>query len=67
MARGMSDIANESTVLQAAEKMQKRIEDQRQAKEPCRQRELGFGDKVERPTTPPANIQRLAVSGIPRS
>jgi len=34
------------TVLEAAEKMQKRIEELRQAKEPCRQLELSFGDAV---------------------
>jgi peroxiredoxin len=39
------------TVLEAAEKMQKRIEELRQAKEPCRQLELSFGDGVERPGT----------------
>jgi len=39
------------TVLEAAEKMQKRIEELRQAKEPCRQLELSFGDGVERPRT----------------
>lgn len=39
------------TVLEAAEKMQKRIEQLRQAKEPCRQLELSFGDGVERPRT----------------
>jgi hypothetical protein len=44
----MSDIANES---EAAEKMQKRIEELRQAKEPCRQLELSFCDGVERPPT----------------
>jgi len=39
------------TVLEAAEKMQKRIEELRHAKEPCRQLELSFGDGVERPRT----------------
>jgi integrase len=39
------------TLLEAAEKMQKRIEELRQAKEPYRQLELRFGDGVERPPT----------------
>ena len=37
------------TVLEAAEKMQKRIEELRQAKEDQRQLEFKFGDGVERP------------------
>ena len=39
------------TVIEAAEKMQKRIEELGQTKEPCRQLELRFSDGVERPPT----------------
>jgi hypothetical protein len=52
MARGMSDIANESTALEAAEKMETRIEEPKTSKRTLRQPELGFGDAVERPTLP---------------
>jgi hypothetical protein len=55
------------TVLEAAEKMQKGIEELRRAKEPCPQLELGFGDGVERPRTAldenPA-LSRLAASSL---
>ena len=37
--------------FEAAEKMQKRIEELRQVTEPCRQLELRFGDGVERSRT----------------
>jgi hypothetical protein len=55
------------TVLEAAEKMQKRIEKLRQAKESCRQLELSFGDGVERPRTALAEhpaFSRLADSSL---
>src|SRR5437016_8302743 len=55
------------TVLEAAEKMQKRIEELRQVKEPCRQLELSFGDEVERPRTALADhpaFCRLAESSL---
>jgi integrase len=39
------------TVLEAAEKLQIRIEELRKTKEPCQQLELRFGDGVERPPT----------------
>ena len=56
------------TVLEAAEKLQKRIEEPRQAKEPCRQLELSFGDGVERPRTALAEhpaFSRLGDSSLP--
>jgi integrase len=55
------------TVLEAAEKMQKRIEELRQVTEPCRQLELSFGDGVERPRTALAEhpaFSRLADSSL---
>src|SRR5690349_3732035 len=55
------------TVLEAAKKMQKGIEELRQAKESCRQLELSFGDVVERPGTPPDEhpaFTRLAASSL---
>jgi hypothetical protein len=55
------------TVLEAAEKMQRGIEELRQAKESCGQLELSFGDGVERPRTAldehPA-FSRLATSSL---
>jgi hypothetical protein len=55
------------TVLEAAEKLQIRIEELRQTKESCRQLELSFGDGVERPRTAldehPA-FTRLAASSL---
>jgi integrase len=39
------------TVLEAAEKLQIRIEELRKTNEPCRQLELKFGDGIERPPT----------------
>jgi hypothetical protein len=39
------------TVLEAAEKLQMRIEELTKTKEPCRQLELKFGDGIERPPT----------------
>ena len=55
------------TVLEAAVKMQKRIEELRQVTEPCRQLELSFGDGVERPRTALADhpaLSRLADSSL---
>jgi hypothetical protein len=55
------------TVLEAAEKLQIRIEELRKTKEPCQQLELRFGDAVERPPTVlseyPA-LSRLADSSL---
>ena len=56
------------TVLETAEKIQKRIEELRQAKEPCRQLELSFGDGVKRPRTALAEhpvFSRLTDSLLP--
>jgi hypothetical protein len=53
------------TVLEAAEKMQKRIEELRPAKEPCRQLELSLGGGVERPRT--ALDERTAFSCLAAS
>ena len=55
------------TVLEAAEKLQIRIEELRQMKEPCRQLELTFGDGVEQPRTALAKypaFSRLADSSL---
>ena len=55
------------TVLEAAKKMQNGIEELRQAKESCRQLELGFGGGVERPRTAPEEhpaFTRLAASSL---
>jgi hypothetical protein len=55
------------TILEAAEKMQKRIEELRQANGPCRQLKLSFGDGVERPRTALAEhpaFSRLADSSL---
>jgi len=55
------------TVLEAAKKMQKGIEELRQAKESCRQLDLSFGDEVERPRTAPDEhpaFTRLAASSL---
>jgi hypothetical protein len=55
------------SVLEATEKMQKRIEELRQVRESCQQLELSFGAGVERPRTalaePPA-FSRLAASSL---
>src|SRR5260370_13228699 len=57
------------TVLEAAEKLQIRIEELKQMKEPCRQRELTFGDGLEQPRTALAKYQafiRLTDSSLSR-
>jgi hypothetical protein len=55
------------TLLEAAEKLQIRIEELRKTKEPCRQLELRFGDGVERPPTALAEYPAFSRLAIPRS